>query len=95
MPSAPPIATGAFGAPTHTSDAPATRSSTRPAGQGTPPAGVGAVPAGAASSGFGPSLFFAVLMSLLTLAAIWFSRHRIAPAVWRSVAVVSLIERPG
>jgi hypothetical protein len=90
-----PPANDAVNARTHSSDAPATRSSTRPAGQEAPPAGVGAVPAGAASSGFAPTLFFAVLMSLLTLAAMWFGRLRIAPAVWRSVAVVSLIERPG
>jgi hypothetical protein len=34
-------------------------------------------------------------MGLLTLAAIWFSKLRIAPTAWRSVAIVSLIERPG
>jgi len=40
-------------------------------------------------------MFFAVLMSLLALAAICFSKLRVAPAASRSVAVVSLIERPG
>jgi hypothetical protein len=34
-------------------------------------------------------------MSLLMLAAIGFSKLRIAPASWRSVAIVSSIERPG
>jgi hypothetical protein len=40
-------------------------------------------------------MFFAMLMSLLMLAAIRFSTLRIAPTQWRSVAIVSLNERPG
>jgi hypothetical protein len=40
-------------------------------------------------------MFFAVIMSLLMLAAVRFSKLRIAPAAWRSVALVSSNERPG
>jgi hypothetical protein len=98
-----PLAT-TIGSPTTivatTSHAPAASSphgSARPAmpfGGGSPeqsPAAGGS----AASSGSGASVSFAVLMSLLALAAICFSRLRTAPVAWRSVAVVSLIERPG
>jgi uncharacterized membrane protein YhaH (DUF805 family) len=53
--------------------------------------------AGAAASAgaSGAPTFFAMLTSLLMLAAICFSRLRDATPRWRSVALVSLIERPG
>jgi hypothetical protein len=51
--------------------------------------------AGASSAGSGGAIFFALLMGLLTLAAIHVSRLRIAPTTWRSVALVSSNERPG
>jgi hypothetical protein len=51
--------------------------------------------AASAAAGSGAPMFFAVLTSLLMLAAICFSKLRSAPAAWRSVALVSLIERPG
>jgi hypothetical protein len=40
-------------------------------------------------------MFFAILSGLLMLAAIRFSTLLVAPVLARSVAVVSLIERPG
>jgi hypothetical protein len=46
-------------------------------------------------TGSGSGFFFAVLIGLLTLAAIRFSKLRIVPVAWRSVAIVSLTERPG
>ena len=55
----------------------------------------GAPAGGVSGGGFGPSALFAVLIGLLTLAAIRWSKLRIAPIAWRSAAVVSLIERPG
>jgi len=86
-------------APT-SSDVPATATArSRTAGAAAPngysPEQLSVAPGGVASSGSGTSMFFAVLMSLLALAAICFSKLRVAPAAWRSVAVVSLIERPG
>jgi hypothetical protein len=84
-------------APQHTSDTPTIRNSSHPASV-VPLAGLGAAPAAgtaAAASGFGGAAIFALLMGLLTIAAIWFSRLWIAPATWRPVAIVSLIERPG
>jgi hypothetical protein len=50
---------------------------------------------GGTGSGIGTSTLFAVLIGLLTIAAIRSSKLLIAPAAWRSTTVVSLIERPG
>jgi hypothetical protein len=54
-----------------------------------------AAPGGSGPGGSGASKFFAVLVGLLTLAAIRFSKLRIPPVAWRTPAIVSLIERPG
>jgi hypothetical protein len=50
---------------------------------------------GGTGSGSPISTLFAVLIGLLTIAAIRSSKLLIAPVAWRSAAVVSLIERPG
>jgi hypothetical protein len=57
---------------------------------------LGGSAAGSAASGSsGASTFFAVLLGLLLLAAVRFSKLRVAPVAWRSAALVSLTERPG
>ncbi len=53
------------------------------------PAGTGA----AAATGSAP--IFALLIATLALAALFFTTALHAPASWRSVHLVSLIERPG
>jgi ABC-type uncharacterized transport system YnjBCD ATPase subunit len=59
------------------------------------PQQLGAAPAGAAGSGSGSSTVLAVIFGLLMAAVVCFSKLLIAPAIWRSVALVSLTERPG
>jgi len=77
-----PVAVGAHGAQPEQPAAPI---------QTLPPASA----AGATSAGSGGAIFFAILMGLLTLAAIHVSTLRIAPTTWRSVVLVSSNERPG
>jgi hypothetical protein len=51
--------------------------------------------AGGFSTGSGPNTF-AVLVALMSLAALGFAaRLRIAPVAYRPVAFISLLERPG
>jgi hypothetical protein len=51
--------------------------------------------AGGFSTGSGPNTF-ALLVALMSLAALGFAaRLRIAPVVYRPVAFISLLERPG
>jgi hypothetical protein len=93
---APPLARPSADAPSPTAALDARRA---PASPAQPLGAVEHAPSvmggGAAPAGSGAPTFFAVLMSLLMLAAIRFSKLRFAPAAWRSVALVSSNERPG
>ncbi len=81
--------------------APAEGSLSRPSPGGSElPKAPGAPGGGGSGSGPSPSGGFslswlAVLMALAGLAALLFERLVLAPAAWRSVALVALLERPG
>ena len=81
--------------------APAEGSLSRPSPGGTElPTAPGAPGGGISGTGSSPSGGFsvswlAVLMALAGLVALMFERLVLAPAAWRSVALVALLERPG
>ena len=51
--------------------------------------------AGSGAAATGSASVFALLLATLALATLFFSRFLHAPASWRSVHLVSLLERPG
>jgi hypothetical protein len=61
---------------------------------GSPVAPSGAAAGSPAPGGISLS-FLAILMALAGLAALIFERLNLAPAAWRSVARLALLERPG
>jgi hypothetical protein len=59
------------------------------------PTGGSAAPGGSSGSGFAPSFFLAILFTLPGLGHLLSERLRLPSVVWRPVAFVSLLERPG
>jgi hypothetical protein len=59
------------------------------------PTGRSAAPGGSSGSGFSPSFFLAILFTLPGLGHLLSERLRLPSVVWRPVAFVSLLERPG
>jgi hypothetical protein len=73
-------------------DAPATAAG-QPA-QGAP-TGLSAAPGGSSGGGFSPSFFLVIVLALAGLARLLCERLRLPSVIWRPVAFVSLLERPG